>query len=118
MKTKWSQIIIAGFLVFLFVLAAILDMDILKIINLSFVKFAMNGVLVLSLIPMINTGIGMNFGLPVGIVSGLIGMCIIVNMRLTGIFGFISACAVTTPIAVVFGYIYGIILNRVKGRED
>lgn len=118
MRIKPSQIIITGFMFLLFVVAALLKMDLFTVINTSFVKFAMNGVLVLSLIPMINAGVGMNFGMPVGIVSGLIGMCITVNLRITGLTGFFAACVVSTPIAVALGSIYGIILNRVKGKED
>lgn len=118
MRIKPTQTIITGFMLLLFVVAALLKMDLFAVINTSLVKFAMNGVLVLSLIPMINAGVGMNFGLPVGIVSGLIGMCITVNMRLTGPVGFFAACAVSTPIAVALGSVYGRILNRVKGKED
>ena len=56
--------------------------------NESLVKLVMNGVLVLSLIPMLNVGAGMNFGLPVGIIGGLLGMCMAVNFRMTGLYGF------------------------------
>jgi simple sugar transport system permease protein len=78
----------------------------------------MNGILVLSLIPMLNAGIGMNFGLPIGITSGLIGMCIAINFRLTGMTGFLGAILFTVPTGVAFGWVYGLILNKVKGREE
>ncbi|MGI6711390.1 MAG: ABC transporter permease subunit [Bacillota bacterium] len=118
MNLKYPQIIIMSFLGVLFLIAAILEMNLINIVNTSLVKFAMNGILVLSLIPMINAGVGMNFGLPVGIVSGLLGMCLAINMKLTGFFGFFISVLLTTPIAIIFGYIYGLILNRVKGKED
>jgi simple sugar transport system permease protein len=118
MNLKYPQIIIISFLGVLFLIAAILEMNLINIVNTSLVKFAMNGILVLSLIPMINAGVGMNFGLPVGIVSGLLGMCLAINMKLTGFFGFFISLLLTTPIAIIFGYIYGLILNRVKGKED
>ncbi|WP_265589413.1 hypothetical protein [Terrisporobacter mayombei] len=41
----------------------------------------MNGVLVLAMIPMINSGVGMNFCLSIGIIAGLIGMCISIQFR-------------------------------------
>ena len=57
----------------------------------SMVRLVMNGVLVLSLMPMLNAGIGINYGLPVGVCAGLLGLCMAVNFRLAGLWGF--ACA-------------------------
>lgn len=118
MRIKSTQVIIGTFLIVLSVVAVGIGMDSAMLFNESIVKFAMNGILVLSLIPMLNAGVGMNFGLPVGISAGLLGMCIAVNMKLTGISGFFASIIISIPIAIVFGYIYGLILNRVKGRED
>ena len=58
-------------------------------------------VLVLSLIPMINVGAGMNFGLPVGICAGLIGMCIAIELKLTGWTGLIVAMISGSIIAII-----------------
>lgn len=118
MEIKSSQLIIGVFLIIISIVAICIGMDGALLFNESLVKFAMNGILVLSLIPMINAGIGMNFGLPIGISAGLLGLCISVNMKLTGMAGFIGAIAISIPIAMAFGLIYGIILNKVKGRED
>jgi simple sugar transport system permease protein len=60
----------------------------------------------------------MNFGLPVGIIGGLIGMCLAVNFRMTGFYGFFMAILFTLMICTLLGWIYGLILNRVKGREE
>ena len=87
-------------------------------LNESMVKLVMNGVLVLSLIPMLNVGAGMNFGLPVGIIGGLLGMCLAVNFRMTGFYGFFMSLLFTLVICLLLGWIYGLILNRVKGREE
>ena len=91
-KLKPPQIIISLFLLLLVIMAASMQMDLIGFFNQSIVKLVMNGVLVLSLIPMLNVGAGMNFGLPVGIVGGLLGMCLAVNFRLTGIHGFAWLC--------------------------
>ena len=90
-RIKLPQIIITVFMAALFVLAGFLGMDIPELISGSFTKFVMNGVLVLAMIPMINAGVGMNFGLPVGIVAGLLGMCVAIQLRMTGIAGFLGA---------------------------
>ena len=117
-KIKLPQIIISLFMLSLFVLAGFLKMNIPELVSGSFVKFVMNGVLVLAMIPMINAGVGMNFGLPVGIVAGLLGMCMAIQLRVTGIFGFITAILLSIIPAVVFGMLYAKILNMVKGKED
>ena len=117
-KIKLPQIIITAFMAGLFVLAALLGMDIPELISGSFTKFVMNGVLVLAMIPMINAGVGMNFGLPVGIVAGLLGMCMAIQLRMTGIAGFLGAVALSVVPAVILGLIYAKILNMVKGKED
>ena len=117
-RLKPPQIIISAFLILLIGLSYILHMDLVVLLNESMVKLVMNGVLVLSLIPMLNVGAGMNFGLPVGIIGGLVGMCLAVNFRMTGFYGFFMAILFTLMICTLLGWIYGLILNRVKGREE
>lgn len=117
-KLKPPQIIISLFLLLLVVIASSMQMDLTALFNQSIVKLVMNGVLVLSLIPMLNVGAGLNFGLPVGIIGGLLGMCLAVNLRLTGMYGFGMAILFSLLFCLFLGWIYGLILNRVKGREE
>lgn len=117
-KIKLPQLIISVFLLVLIVLAWLLQMNMVSLFNDSLVKLVMNGVLVLSLIPMLNVGAGLNFGLPVGIIGGLLGMCVAVNFRMTGFYGFFMALLFSLVFCVFLGWIYGLILNRVKGREE
>ena len=117
-KIQPPQIIISFFLIALICLAFILEMNLVVLLNESLIKLVMNGILVLSLIPMINAGAGMNFGLPVGITGGLIGLCLAVNFRMTGLFGFVMSLLFSLVICLFLGWIYGLILNKVKGREE
>lgn len=78
----------------------------------------MNGVLVLSLVPMLRAGIGINFGLPVGVIAGLLGLCMSVNMSIKGLLGLSAGILFSIPFAVALGYGYAGILNRVKGKEE
>jgi simple sugar transport system permease protein len=112
------QLIIGGFLIALFVTAAVLQYDMSVLISGSLVKFAMNGIFVLAMIPMINAGVGLNFGLSTGITAGLIGLCVAIQLHLGGFFGFFTAVLCSIPVAVLLGFLYGKILNRVKGKED
>ncbi len=118
MHSKISQIIISLFLIALIFIAYYLKMDLKLFFNESIVKFLMNGLLVVSLIPMINAGVGVNFGLPIGIVSGLLGMCLSINLRLTGGLGFLVSLLFTIIVGGIFGEGYGRILNYSKGREE
>ena len=118
MHRRISQIIIFIFLILLIITAYLINMDIERVFSESISKFLMNGLLVISLIPMINAGIGINFGLPVGIVSGLIGMCLSINMKFIGGKGFFVALLFTTIAGWILGGIYGRILNYSKGREE
>ena len=117
-KFNTPQLIMAAYLIVLFLCLIYLGIDCAAILNESLVKMVMNGVFVLALIPMINTGVGMNFGLPIGISAGLIGMLISIQFRLTGFLGFIMAIAVGSIAAIIFGYLYALLLNKLKGNEE
>jgi len=83
----------------------------------TLVRFGMNVVLVLSLVPMIYSGTGLNFGLPLGVEAGLLGATISMAMGLQGRVGFIGAILISIPFAVILGWGYAQILNKVKGGE-
>ena len=113
----WPRIIIFIFLILLFVAAPIvgvrLDASISDVLN----RFGQNGIFVLALVPMIQSGCGLNFGLSLGIIAGLLGATISVQLGLVGFFGFFGAIALAAPFAVLFGWLYGKLLNKVKGEE-
>lgn len=103
-KRSLPQIIIGSFMMMLFIIAAALNYDMAELISGSLVKFAMNGIFVLALIPMINTGVGLNFGSSVGITAGLIGMCTAIQFRMEGIAGFLVAVIISIPVSVFLAF--------------
>jgi simple sugar transport system permease protein len=115
---RFPQLIISAFLVAMMGLAFHLNISLTYLISDALVRLAMNGVLVLSLVPMLIAGVGMNYGLPVAITAGLLGLCLAVNFKITGLFGFVSALVFAIPLAALLGYGYARILNCVKGREE
>ncbi len=117
-QIPFPQFCIFLFLAALVAVAAFIDIPVTWLISDALVRLVMNGVLVLSLVPMLKTGIGLNFGLPVGVLAGLVGLCISVNFRITGLSGLIFAVLVSVPVAVCFGAVYSFIMNRVRGREE
>jgi simple sugar transport system permease protein len=111
------RLIILAFFLALLVSATFLNLPLDSLISDTLVRTGMNGVLVLAMVPGIHSGIGLNFGLPLGIVCGLLGGLISIEMRLVGFPGFAAAVLISLPIAAVIGYLYGLMLNRVKGSE-
>ncbi len=112
------QLIIIVFALALLALAIKIDVAPSSIINDLVVRLILNCILVISLIPMMNSGAGLNFGLPVGAVAGLLGMVIAAEAGGKGLSGFIASVAISLPVAAAAGWIYGRMLNRVKGREE
>lgn len=116
-KFGWPRIIIALFLLLLFVIAPIAGINLATSLSDTFTRFGMNCILVLAMVPMIHSGCGLNFGLPLGIISGLLGATLSLQFEFTGFASFFMAIVFATPFAVLFGYAYGSLLNKVKGGE-
>ncbi|MBR4548998.1 MAG: ABC transporter permease, partial [Oscillospiraceae bacterium] len=67
------RLIIAAFLLLLFIAAPFVGADFWTQISNTVNRFSWNAVMVLAMVPMIHSGCGLNFGLPLGIISGLLG---------------------------------------------
>ena len=66
------RIIIAGLLLLLFILTPVVGVDLPTQITNIINRFSWNAVLVLAMVPMIHSGCGLNFGLPLAIICGLL----------------------------------------------
>ncbi|MBZ9686637.1 ABC transporter permease [Clostridium estertheticum] len=113
----WARIIIAIFLLILFIIAPIFGVRVDTSLNDVIVRFGMSGIMVLSMVPMIQSGCGLNFGVPVGLISGMMGAVVSLEFNLTGMAGIGVAILVGLAMAAVLGFLYGLLLNRVKGDE-
>ena len=111
------RLIIAGFLLLLFIIAPFVDIRVGASISDTLARFGMNSIMVLAMVPMIHSGCGLNFGLPLGIISGLLGATLSIETGVTGPMSFILAILYSTPFAIILGWGYGKLLNRVKGSE-
>jgi Ribose/xylose/arabinose/galactoside ABC-type transport systems, permease components len=90
-----------------------LDASISDVLN----RFGQNAIMVLAMVPMIQSGCGLNFGLALGLVSGLLGATLSLQFELHGMLGFLGAIALATPFSIIFGWFYAKLLNKVKGEE-
>lgn len=87
------------------------------LMNEMVIRLARNLVLVLSLILPVITGMGLNFGIVLGAMAGQIGIIFVTNYAIGGGAGFFLSILISTPIAILFGYLVGKLLNKAKGRE-
>ena len=113
----WPRIIITLFLLSMYIVSPFIGINLKSALGDTLVRFGMNAILVLSLVPMIQSGTGLNFGMPLGVEAGLLGAVISIEMGLSGFVGFAGAIIISIPFAILFGWIYGHILNKVKGGE-
>lgn len=111
------RLIITSFVLLLFALALILRMDHTILISDSLVRIGMNGLLVLAMLPALVCGTGLNFGLPVGVICGLVGGAVALELNMRGIGAFAFAIVVSIPLATLAGYLYAWVLERVRGQE-
>ena len=112
-----SRLIMTGFLLLLLVAVVLCQLPLGMSIGQCIVRSGINLVLALAMIPAVKSGIGLNFGLPLGICCGLLAGMISLEYNLTGIGGIVAACAISIPFSVVAGLIYGLLMNKVKGSE-
>ena len=82
-----------------------------------FSRFGRNTCLVLALIIPCMAGLGMNFGIVVGAIAAQISIFWVVHWGFTGIGGFLLTVAMSTPMAIFFGWLLGKLFNKTKGAE-
>ena len=111
------RMIIGMFFLLLCVLSVLYDLSISSLLSNTIVRMGMNSILVLAMVPGIQCGISLNLGLPLGIVGGLLGGLLCIEFGYSGWLGFFFAIFVGVVIATVLGYLYGQLLNRLKGSE-
>jgi len=113
-KIGIPRMIITATFLSLFITAFFVDLPVTMLMSNIIRRFGMFGVLVLAMVPSIRCGIGPNFALPLGIVSGILGGLISIEF---GLNSFFASLLIAIPIAVVVGFFYGKLLNKIKGSE-
>lgn len=111
------RVIITVYLLVLYLVAPVVGVNLPSALSDTCIRVGMNGIMVLALIPMIQSGCGLNFGLSLGAIAGLLGATISIEMGYIGLWGFCFAVLVSQAFGAVFGCGYGMLLNRVKGGE-
>ena len=111
------RVIIAVFFILLCFMTLWYDLSLSALLSNTVVRMGMNAVMVLAMVPGIQCGISLNLGLPIGLVAGLIGGLLTIELNIPGWGGFLFAIFAGVVIAVICGYLYAQLLNRLKGEE-
>ncbi len=111
------RLIIGVFLIALVAAGIALNLPMDQIVGSMLTRFGMNLLLVLALIPTIQSGSGPNFGLPFGIICGLITATLAIELDLRNFTALAFAVGLAIPMGAFAGWLYGLLLNRVKGQE-
>ncbi len=116
-KLGVPRVIIGVFFILLCFMTLWYDLSLPTLLSNTIVRMGMNSIMVLAMVPGIQCGISLNLGLPIGLVAGLIGGLLTIELEIPGLAGFIFAIVVGSVIAAAAGYLYGLMLNRLKGEE-
>lgn len=113
----FPTVIIALFWIFTLVVGHFVGISMATLVSDTIKRAGMNGILVLAMVPAIQSGTGPNFALPIGIVCGMFGLVCSIEMDMMGLAWLLVSIAIAIPIAALVGYGYGKLMNAVKGSE-
>ena len=109
--------IIALFFILLCLLAELYNISVPMMLGNVLERMTMYGILVLAMMPGIQCGIGLNMGMTIGCISGLLGIVMSLQFNMTGFPAMIFAILVGILVSIPLGWAYSKLLNRMKGNE-
>jgi simple sugar transport system permease protein len=92
-------------------------MSVRFVLNELITRFIRDGVLVLSLVIPVVAGMGLNFAMVVGAICAQVGIIVAVDYQWQGMAGLLLATSIGSGMSILSGYLIGLCLNRVKGKE-
>jgi simple sugar transport system permease protein len=93
------------------------EIDPLFLVNEIIARLARNSFLILSLLIPVSAGLGLNFAIVIGAMAGQAAVIAVTHYKIRGLAGLLWAMVGSVPLAIVMGYLAGLVLNRAKGRE-
>lgn len=87
------------------------------LLNEIVTRMGRNIFLILSLLIPIMAGMGLNFGMTLGAMAGMIALIFVADWQIWGIPGIVLAMILSIPFSVLLGLLCGKLLNMSKGRE-
>lgn len=115
--TLTANIVVLIFAVVCYVGFRLSGLSLMFLVNDLINRVGRNGILILALIIPVLAGMGLNFAIVLGAMAGQVGVILVTSWGTPGISGFLLAALISTPFALLFGYLTGQLLNRTKGQE-
>ena len=116
-QIPFSTRAVGGLYLVVLILGVIMGFNLFTLLSASLHLFGVWALLALANVPSIQSGTGPNFALPIGVVNGLFAMVLVLSLDLSGMTFILAA----TLLAIIFGcfsgYLYGRLMNAVKGSE-
>ncbi len=112
-----ARLIITAFFLILVVATFVMDLSPEATISDVLIRWCMNYVLALAMVPGVLSGIGLNFASPLGISCGLLGAVLAIEFGFTGVTCLVMAIVLSVPFAILIGCLYGLVINQIKGSE-
>ena len=109
--------IITLFFIYLCLLAEVYEISVKMMLGNVLERMTMYGVLVLAMMPGIQCGIGLNMGMTIGCIAGLLGIVLSLQFNMIGFGALMFAVLCGVIIAAPLGWSYSKLLNRMKGNE-
>jgi len=110
-------LLVGGFWILTMTMGVLNGISLPMMISDSLGRFGRFGILTLAMVPSIKSGTGPNFALPIGILCGSLAAAMTIQWGFEG-WAFMGVAAVLAVIIAIFlGYIYGVLMNAVKGSE-
>ena len=121
-KSKFEKILVDNIVVFLFVFLCIggflaSGQTLTFLLAELTTRIARNALLVLALIIPVVAGLGLNFGIVLGAIAAQIAIFLTTHWGFVGITGVVVTALVAAPIAIILGYLVGLLFNQMKGTE-
>ena len=110
-------LIIGGFWVFILALGTTQGLPVSSLLTDTIRRFGMWGLLVLAMVPSIQSGTGPNFALPVGVACGLLAQVCAIEIGYEGAAWLVASAGMAAAFGCVAGYVYDKLMNAVKGSE-
>jgi len=116
-KVPFSTRAVGGLYLVVVILGVAFGFSFFTLISASLHFFGVWALLTLANVPSIQAGTGPNFAIPIGVVSGLLAMVLVLAAGLTGWAFIFVASVVALVFGCLSGYLYGRLMNAVKGSE-
>ena len=116
-KIPFSTRAVGGLYLTVLIVGVIFGFSVFTLLSASLHLFGVWGLFALANVPSIQSGTGPNFALPIGIVNGLLAMVLVLASGLTGMVFIVAAAVLAIVFGSFSGYLYGMLMNAVKGSE-